>query len=69
LPAKPHGIEIAGIDARLTDIVKISDIYIVRGSFVFSPNLKAVVGAVGVNITSTFLKADSKSSRILVLAF
>jgi hypothetical protein len=46
-------MEIAGIPARFTGIVWISDKYIWRGSSVFSPIRKAGVGAVGDTMTST----------------
>ena len=63
----PLGIEIAGKPARFTGIVQISDKYIVSGSSIFSPILKAVVGDVGEISTSYFLKAFLKSSIIRVL--
>ena len=43
-----------------------SDKYICKGSWIFSPSLKAGVGIVGVTITSTSLKASSKSRLISV---
>ena len=66
---KPQGREIPGIPARLAEMVKISERYMVRGSSVFSPSQKAGVGAVGVKITSQRLKASSKSFRIRVRTF
>ena len=56
-----------GIPARFADIVKISERYIVSGSFDFSPILNAGVGEVGVTIASYFLNALSKSCFINVL--
>jgi hypothetical protein len=50
---KPQGTEIAGRPARLVEIVYISLRYIEIGSSLFSPNLKAAVGEVGVKIAST----------------
>jgi hypothetical protein len=46
----------------LAVIVKTSAKYISSGFSVFSPNLKAGVGVVGVRIKSTFSKTFSKSS-------
>src|SRR5277367_2357376 len=65
----PHGIAMPGKPARFTEIVKMSDRYIVSGSFIFSPSLKAVVGATGVTIKSHCSKARSKSLRIRVRTF
>src|SRR3989339_349421 len=67
--ALPHGIEIAGIPAKLTGIVAMSDKYIESGSFAFSPILKATVGDVGEIKTSHCSKALSKSCLIKVLTF
>ena len=53
--------------ARFAEIVNISERYIVSGSSVFSPILKAGVGDVGVIIASYFLNASSKSFLINVL--
>jgi len=64
--SKPQGNDSAGSPARLTEIVKMSDKYICSGSWVFSPILNAVVGAVRVAITSQLLKASSKSRLISV---
>ena len=47
-------MDIPGMPARLQDMVNMSERYMVRGSSVFSPNLKAAVGEVGVSITSHF---------------
>jgi len=63
---KPQGNDTAGKPARLAEIVKISDKYILKGSSVRSPILKAQVGEVGVRITSTSPKALIKSSLISV---
>ena len=65
----PHGIEIPGIPDKFAGIVNISERYMLRGSFNFSPNLNAAVGDVGVIMQSNFLKALSKSSFIFVLTF
>src|SRR4051812_8799055 len=67
--SKPHGSDRPGSPARLTEIVKISDRYICSGSSVFSPILNAVVGAVGVMMTSQFLNASSKSFLINARTF
>src|SRR3990172_1567380 len=63
----PHGRERPGIPARLHEMVKISERYMVRGSATFSPILNAGVGEVGVTITSHLLNASSKSFFIMVL--
>ena len=63
----PHGTDMPGIPARLHDMVKMSDRYMVSGSWVFSPSLKAGVGHVGVAITSHVLNASSKSRFISAL--
>ncbi|OQA14044.1 MAG: hypothetical protein BWY62_01161 [Firmicutes bacterium ADurb.Bin356] len=63
----PAGIEIAGIPARFTGHVHISDIYIFKGSPAFSPILKAVETDVGDMRTSYFLNALLKSLIIRVL--
>ena len=52
--------------ARLAEMVKMSERYMVSGSSTFSPILKAGVGAVGQAITSQASKASSKSSTISV---
>jgi hypothetical protein len=44
-------MEMHGMPARFGDKVKISLRYIVRGSSIFSPILKAGVGATGVNVS------------------
>ena len=62
----PHGTEIAGTPASGAGIVNTSFRYIAMGSSVFSPILKAGVGAVGDTIASTSAKARSKSRRISV---
>ena len=67
--SNPHGILIAGSPAKLAGTVKRSDKYIESGSLAKSPFKKAVVGQVGVNKISTFLKALSKSFVIKVLTF
>ena len=64
----PHGTEMPGSPARLTGTVEMSCKYICSG-FSISPMRYAVVGAVGVMITSTFSKARVKSSRISVRTF
>jgi len=69
LVSKPQGILIAGRPAKLAGTVNRSDKYIESGSLTKSPFKKAVVGQVGVNKTSTFLKALSKSYLISVLTF
>ena len=43
-----------GMPARFAEIVNISERYIVRGSLIFSPILKAAVGEVGVTMASNF---------------
>ena len=63
---KPQLRLIPGIPARFAEMVNRSDRYICRGSSVFSPNLKAGVGDVGVTITSQRLNASVKSWRISV---
>jgi hypothetical protein len=66
----PHGIDNAGTPARFTDIVNISDRYIESGSEDLSPNLKAGVGEVGVNMQSHPLsKTCSKSFFMSVRTF
>ena len=52
----PHGTDIPGSPARLTEMVKMSDRYILSGSSVFSPSRKAVVGATGAAIRSQLSK-------------
>ena len=61
---KPQGTEIPGIPARLAEMVKMSDRYMVRGSASFSPRRKAGVGDTGQAIRAQSLKAVSKSPRI-----
>ena len=56
LVSKPQGILIAGRPAKLAGTVNRSDKYIESGSLTKSPFKKAVVGQVGVNKTSAFLK-------------
>ena len=56
-------------DQQSTNIQTYIDKYIASGSFIKSPFKKAVVGQVGVNKISTFLKALSKSFLINVLTF
>ena len=46
------GKEMAGTPVKLASTVKISARYISTGFFVFSPNLKATVGLVGIRIKS-----------------
>ena len=48
----PAGIDIPGNPAKLTGTVKISYIYIVIGSLIFSPKPKATVGVEGPIIKS-----------------
>ena len=50
--ARPDGIEIPGTPARFAGMVVTSLRYICIGSSIFSPSLNAVVGAVGVAITT-----------------
>src|SRR5581483_2288481 len=57
----PQGIDIPACPEILQGIVNTSDRYIWIGSADFSPNLKAAEGEVGVRMTSTCLKASSKS--------
>ena len=66
---KPQLTLSPGTPARFPEMVKMSDRYICRGSSVFSPNLKAGVGDVGVTITSHRLNASVKSCRIRVRTF
>ena len=54
---------VAGSPARFTEIVKTSERYIESGSAVFSPRRNAVVGAVGVAITSQRANACSEVAR------
>ena len=49
----PDGIDIAGSPAMFAGTVKRSDIYIARGSLLFSPNLNGGNGTDGVMIAST----------------
>ena len=65
----PQGTEIPGIPARFAESVKMSDKYMVRGSSVIAPNLKAGVGATGARITSQVSKALLKSLTINVLTW
>ena len=58
---------IPGSPARLTDIVYISPKYILSGSERLSPNLGAVVGATGPNITSYLANASSNAFLIRAL--
>ena len=58
-----------GMPAKLTGTVHTSSKYIVNGSLIFSPNLKAVFGAVGVNNTSHSWNAASNSFLIKRRAF
>jgi len=51
----PHGTDMPGIPARFAERVKMSDRYIVNGSSIISPILKAGVGATGDRITSQVL--------------
>ena len=53
----PQGIDIPGNPAIFTETVHISAKYISIGFVDFSPNLNAVVGDVGVTITSYFSNA------------
>ena len=62
-------MDIPGIPARFAGIVNMSARYMLSGSSVLSPILKAGVGEVGVKITSHFLKASEKSFFISVLTF
>lgn len=57
----PHGTDIPGNPAMLHEIVNTSARYIFSGSSRFSPSLNAGVGVVGVQMTSTFSNAASKS--------
>ena len=63
----PPGTEIPGRPAIFTGTVYISSRYISSGFEVFSPNLNAGFGAVGIIITSHFSNAFLKSSIIKVL--
>ena len=54
----------AGSPAILTVTVQISPAYIFNGSSTFSPSLKAVIGVVGVNITSQSQNAVANSEEI-----
>src|SRR2546426_1080170 len=65
-PSKPQGRARAGRPARLTEMVKMSDRYMVSGSAVFSPRRKAVVGATGVTSASQRASACWKSRRMSV---
>ena len=67
--ARPAGIEIPGTPARFAGIVVTSFRYICIGSSSFSPRRNAVVGAVGVAMTSTLSKAASKSDWMSVRTF
>ena len=72
LPVNPQGIDIPGMPARFTLIVKMSDRYIWSGSDDFSPILNAAVGAVGVAMTSHGLECLLKvlfDQRARLLAF
>ena len=60
----PHGTEIPGIPARLAEMVKMSDRYMVRGSASFSPRRNGGVGDTGQAIRAHSRKAESKSPRI-----
>ena len=60
----PAGMLIPGIPAKLAGTVQISSKYIANGSLIFSPNLYAVLGAVGANSKSTLEKAASNSFLI-----
>ena len=59
--AFPHGTEMAGMPARLTGTVRISERYMASGSL-FSFSRKAIVGMVGPAITSTSAKIRAKSN-------
>ncbi len=61
---RPQFTLIPGIPARFAEMFRISERYIWSGSSIFSPNLKAAVGEVGVTITSQCWKAWVKSSRM-----
>src|SRR3989338_6739709 len=65
----PQLSDIAGRPARFAGIVKMSERYMLKGSRIFSPILKAGVGEVGVIMQSQALNALSKSSFIFVLTF
>ena len=62
-------MDMAGTPARLADMVKMSERYMVSGSEILSPILKATVGDVGVMMTSKFSNTLSKSCFISVLTF
>ncbi len=66
LEENPAGTEIPGIPAILAERVKISLKYMVNGSSLFSPILKAGDGATGDKIKSQVSKALEKSSMISV---
>ncbi len=61
IAAKPHGMEMPGLPARLVAMVKMSARYIFNGSSVRSPALKAGSGLVGQMMASTFSNASVKS--------
>src|SRR5690606_19059832 len=67
--ARPDGMEMPGVPARLAGIVVRSLRYICSGSSIFSPILNAVVGADGVAMTSTSAKARAKSCWMSVRTF
>src|SRR5690606_30523218 len=66
---RPFGTDMPGTPARLAGMVAMSLRYIASGSSSFSPNLNAVVGAVGETSTSAFANAAAKSRWISVRTF
>jgi hypothetical protein len=62
----PQGRASAGRPARFTEIVKMSERYIVTGSAVFSPSRNAVVGETGVTSASQVSNTFWKSIRMRV---
>ena len=65
---KPQGTDRPGSPAMFTGRVQTSIRYICTGSSVFSPNLNAVTGEVGVTSASTSWNTRSKSCLISVRA-